>query len=168
MRRASMIKMARSINLFAAVVMAAGLAFGGTADGLHVVELKMYSDRFDDVARGVAFEPESVSCLMAVTNSATGGAAYWLTHDGERDVRLFGEAAPEEGLDYWLRVEIDFLAEPTLVRYLVKEKGGEYRPLKDGEGAEWIRSPAPEKKDVREVEIRRGGGYVKELKEVAR
>lgn len=149
-------------GFFAAAVMTAGLAFGGAADGLHVVELKMYSDRFDDVARGVAFEPESVSCLMAVTNSATGGAAYWLTHDGERDVRLFGEAAPEEGLDYWLRVEIDFLSEPTLVRYLVKEKGGEYRPLKDGAGSEWIRSPSPDKKCVREVEIRRGGGYVKE------
>lgn len=158
----------RHIAYLAAVVMAAGFAFGDAAEGLRVVELKMYSDRFDDVASGVAFEPGSVSCLMAVTNSVAGGEACWLTHDGERAVRLFGEAAPEEGLDYWLRVEIDFLAEPTLVRYLVKEKGGEYRPLKDGEGAEWIRSPAPEKKDVREVEIRRGGGYVKELKEVAR
>ena len=158
----------RHFGFLAALVMAAGLAFGATVDGLRVVELKMYSDRFDDVAYGVVFEPGSVSCLMAVTNSVAGGEAYWLTHDGERTVRLAGEAAPEEGADYWLRVEIDFLAEPTLVRYLVKEKGGEYRPLKDGEGAEWIRSPAPEKKDVREVEIRRGGGYVKELKEVAR
>ena len=149
-------------GFFAAAVMTAGLAFGGTADGLRVVELKMYSDRFDDVARGVAFEPDSVSCLMAVTNSVEGGEACWLTHDGERAVRLFGEAAPEEGLDYWLRVEIDFLSEPTLVRYLVKEKGGEYRPLKDGAGSEWIRSPSPDKKCVREVEIRRGGGYVKE------
>ena len=158
----------RHFSFFAAVFMAAGLAFGGTADGLRVVELKMYSDRFDDVARGVAFEPDSVSCLMAVTNSASGGEAYWLTHDGESAVRLYGEVSPQAGEDYWLRVEIDFWAEPTLVRYLVKEKGGEYRPLKDGEGAEWIRSPSPEKKGVREVEIRRGGGYVKELKEVAR
>lgn len=158
----------RTFSAIVAVVMAAGLAFDATADGLRVVELKMYSDRFDDVARGVAFEPGSVSCLMAVTNSVAGGEACWLTHDGERAVRLFGEAAPEEGLDYWLRVEIDFLAEPTLVRYLVKGWDGEFRPLKDGAGSEWIRSPAPEKKDVREVEIRRGGGYVKELKEVAR
>lgn len=157
-----------SYNFFAAVVMAAGLAFGDTADGLRVVELKMYSDKFDDVASGVAFEPGSVSCLMAVTNSVAGGEACWLTHDGERAVRLFGEAAPEEGLDYWLRVEIDFEAKDTLVRYLVKNGQGEFVALKDGEGAEWIRSPAPEKKDVREVEIRRGGGYVKELKEVAR
>ena len=152
----------RHFSFFAAVFLTAGLAFGATADGLRVVELKMYSDRFDDVARGVAFEPGSVSCLMAVTNSVAGGEACWLTHDGERAVRLFGEAAPEEGADYWLRVEIDFSSEPTLVRYLVKEKGGEYRPLKDGEGAEWILSPSPEKKGVREVEIRRGGGYVKE------
>ena len=158
----------RHIAYLAAGVIAAGFAFGDAAEGLRVVELKMYSDRFDDVARGVAFEPGSVSCLMAVTNSVVGGEAYWLTHDGERTVRLFGEAAPEEGLDYWLRVEIDFLAELTLVRYLVKGRDGEFRPLKDGAGSEWIRSPSPEKKCVREVEIKRGGGYVKELDEVAR
>ena len=151
----------RHFGFFVAAVMAAGLAFGATAEGLRVVELKMYSDRFDDVARGVAFEPGSVSCLMAVTNSVVGGEAYWLTHNGERAVRLFGEVAPEEGLDYWLRVEIDFLAEPTLVRYLVKGRDGEFRPLKDGAGFEWIRSPAPEKKDFRQVEIKRGGGRVK-------
>ena len=150
----------RLITIALTVVCVAGA--GGTADGLRVVELKMYSDRFDDVARGVVFEPGSVSCLMAVTNSVAGGEAYWLTHDGESAVRLYGEVAPQEGEDYWLRVEIDFLAEPTLVRYLVKEKVGEYRPLKDGAGSEWIRSPSPDKKCVREVEICRGGGYVKE------
>ena len=158
----------RHFGFFAAAVMAAGLAFGDADEGLRIVEIKIYSDRFDDVARGVAFEPGSVSCLMAVTNSAAGGDAYWLTHDGERTVRLFGEAAPEEGLDYWLRVEIDFSSEPTLVRYLVKGRDGEFRPLKDGAGSEWIRSPAPDKKCVREVEIKRGGGYVTELDEVAR
>ena len=104
---------------------------------------------------------------MAVTNSVAGGEAFWLTTEGEREIPLYG-VVPVEGAKHTIRVEIDFSSEPTLVRYLVKEKGGEYRPLKDGEGAEWIRSPAPEKKDVREVEIRRGGGYVKELKEVAR
>ena len=151
----------RHFGFFVAAVMAAGFAFGDAAEGLRVVELTMYSDRFDDVARGVVFEPGSVSCLMAVTNSVAGGEAYWLTHDGERTVRLFGEAVPEEGADCWLRVEIDFLSEPTLVRYLVKGRDGEFRPLKDGAGSEWIRSPAPDKKDFRQVETKRGGGRVK-------
>lgn len=142
--------------VLAAFAVNAAVAEEGEAK-FRVAEAEMWSEKFDEEADGLVVEPGMVSCLAAVTNSVAGGASFWVTHDGERRVRLSG-VEPVERVKYALRIEVDFTGDDTLVRYLVKDADGAFKPLVDATGAEWIRSPSPRKKTAEGVEIRYGEG----------
>ena len=87
----------RYFALFAAVLGVA-VAFGDAAYGLRVVELKMYSDRFDDVALGVVFLDGADINLEMV---ATGNAWHYSHFDKTAEYAEAEKVAREKRRGLW-------------------------------------------------------------------